>query len=320
MKISVALEADRPIQSVELLAGQRLKPHHRMPDIFLIGAAKSATTSLANLLNQHPEIGLGSIKEPNFFSHQQRFARGLDWYSSLYDDVRADQLALDASTGYTRWPQNPGTAARIHACAPDAKLVYLMRHPVERAYSHFVHRWTKELYPDSPFRLSFEEHVKNDPICIDSSNYRAQIEEYLKYFPRESLLCVFTHDFEVDAIGVAQEICRFVGVSDSADCFDRAPSRDNQSQEYLKGRVRVRVTNKIKSIPILKSSIALIPKPVRSGLYGLTRRTQLGNWAERDFTPPKLTAEVRQRTLQLFADSNAWVAQFTGRDLSHWDR
>ena len=310
---------DRPIEP-DSFAISDLKAHHRIPEIFLIGSAKSATSLLAKSLDQHPKIKLGSLKEPNFFSHYSSFSRGFDWYSSLYDNVRSDQFALDASTGYTRWPQNPGTAGRIHACAPNAKLVYLMRHPVERAYSHFVHRWTKELYRGMPFSLSFEEHVEHDPMCLDSSNYQAQIEEYLQYFPRESLLCLFTKDVEADKVAVLQKICRFIGVDDSAEHFKEAPARANQSSKFLESRVRTQVTSKIKSIPLVEPLLPLIPKSVRDGLYEFFRGTSLGSQAEQEFTPPPIPADVRQQMLERFADSNAWVAEFAGRDLSHWNQ
>ena len=309
---------DQPIQA-ESMRSDRPSADHRIPEIFLIGSAKSATTSLANSLSRHPNISLGSIKEPNFFSHQASFAKGFDWYSSLYDDIGPDQLALDASTGYTRWPQNPGTAARIHACAPAARLIYLMRHPVDRAYSHFVHRWSKERFPDTPFTMSFSEYVKTDPMCLDSSNYQAQIEAYLEYFPRESLLCLFTDDVKQDHIGVLQTICRFAEIDDAAEHFAQPPSKDNQAHDYLEGRVRVMVTDRIKSIPIVKPLLPLVPKPLREGLYGLIRRTTLGASAEQVFTPPALTPEVRQEMVEKFAASNAWVEEFTGRDLSHWN-
>lgn len=311
---------DQPIQT-DLPATSGLKDHHRIPDIFLIGSAKSATSLLAKSLDRHPKIKLGSIKEPNFFSHYSSYSKGFDWYSSLYENVGPDRLALDASTGYTRCPQNPGAAERIYACAPDAKLIYLMRHPIERAYSHFVHRWSKELYQGIPFSLSFAEHIEHDPMCIDSSNYRMQIEEYLKYFPRESLLCLFTEDVKADKVGVLQQICQFVGVDDTASHFEEAPARANQSDEFLESRVRIQVTSKIKSIPFLKTIIPVVPKAIRERLYELFKQgTNFGGQVQRDFTPPPVPDDVRQHLIEVFAESNAWVADFTGRNLSHWNQ
>ena len=105
-----------------------LSSHHRMPDVALIGAAKSGTTELAQWLAKHPQIGLGRLKEPNFFSHDDQFELGLDWYSELLTDLPDECLALDASTGYTRWPQHPHAARRLaHAwCVGEADR---LRHP-----------------------------------------------------------------------------------------------------------------------------------------------------------------------------------------------
>ena len=81
-------------------------------------------------------------KEPNFFSDDEIFARGLPWYENLFDAAASDDLKGEASTHYTKLPTYPNAAARLHAAHPDAKLIYLTRDPVERLVSHHIHEWT----------------------------------------------------------------------------------------------------------------------------------------------------------------------------------
>ena len=69
---------------------------------------------------------------------------GIEWYSSLFTRVGNKQLCGEASTNYTRWPQVDGVPELIQQIIPNVKLIYIMRDPVERAFSHFVHRWTKK--------------------------------------------------------------------------------------------------------------------------------------------------------------------------------
>jgi hypothetical protein len=292
--------------------------HHRVPAAYLIGAAKSATTTLANALELHPRIALGRIKEPNFFSHPASFREGWDWYSGLYADARPDQLALDASTGYTQWPHFPDAAARLHHYAPEARLIYLMRHPVDRAYSHYVHRWSKERYPGRPFEVPFEEYITEDPLCVDCSDYRAQIQTYLQFFPNESLLCLFTADLESDPMRELQRICQFLDIDPSPLLLPNLTAQGNRADEFLESRIRIRLTDQVKAIPGVDRLLRRLPKWLRDAGYQSLRRSRWGRRVSRAFTPPPMQPATRRQLIERFADSNAWVAEHTGRDLTSW--
>ena len=116
----------------------------RLPDFMLIGAMKSGTTTLHAYLSRHPGLFLCTPKEPGFFSRDERYARGLDWYRELFTDAQPEQLCGEASTCYSRWPHFENAAPRIAADVPGAKLLYITRDPVERAYSHYRHLMEEE--------------------------------------------------------------------------------------------------------------------------------------------------------------------------------
>ncbi len=291
----------------------------RLPEVALIGAAKSATTLLANWLSQHPSLQLGRIKEPNYFSHDDQFARGQRWYEGLYARVPRTRLAIDASTGYTRWPQCPSAAERMYEAHPTMRLIYLMRHPVDRAYSHYVHRWSKECHPNEPFRIPFEQYVQQDPMCMDSSRYREQLQRYLQYFSPESICCVFTFQLRERPDEVLSRIARFLSLDADSRHFGPRPARGNHSDEFLASRVRMGIVSKVKKHPLLSRAVDLTPRILRELGYGAIRRSSMGRAVATQFTPPPMSDLTRERLLEAFAPSNRWVAQFTGVDLSEWD-
>ena len=154
----------------------------RLPDFLIIGAAKSGTSSIYNFLRRHPGLHCSDPGEPEFFSHDEVWEKGFDWYTDLFAEAGDEQICLEKSTAYTRWPEFPEAAPRIAKHLLHARFIYIIRHPVDRAYSHYVHRVSRELPEfaavDNP-PPTFEDHVPHDPICLNGSEYLDQIERYL---------------------------------------------------------------------------------------------------------------------------------------------
>src|SRR5690349_17383952 len=114
----------------------------RPPDFVIIGAMKCATTTLHEQLARQPGIFMSRPKEPNFFSDDEVYARGLDWYRSLFDGAGDSALCGESSTHYTKLPSYPETVGRMARALPRPRLIYVMGHPVDRLISHFVHEVT----------------------------------------------------------------------------------------------------------------------------------------------------------------------------------
>ena len=104
----------------------------RLPSFVIIGAMKCATTTLAEQLGAQPGVFISDPKEPNFFSDDAVFRRGMNWYASLFDSAESGAMLGEASTHYTKLPTHPKACERMLAALPDAKLIYVMRHPVDR--------------------------------------------------------------------------------------------------------------------------------------------------------------------------------------------
>jgi hypothetical protein len=118
------------------------------PDFLIIGAMKSGTSTLAAQLSEQGGIFMATPKEPNFFSDDDIFARGLDWYAALFEAADPGDLKGEASTHYTKLPTYPETLDRARAVLEAPRLVYMIRNPIDRAVSHFIHEWSQGVMSD----------------------------------------------------------------------------------------------------------------------------------------------------------------------------
>jgi hypothetical protein len=122
-------------------------------------------------------------KEPNFFSDGANFARGIDWYERLFAAAAPGDLKGEASTHYTKLPTYPDTLVRMQAVLPSPRLIYVVRDPIARAVSHYIHEWTEGRMSGDP-AAAFERH----PELVEYGRYGMQIEPFLKAYGREAVL------------------------------------------------------------------------------------------------------------------------------------
>lgn len=290
----------------------------RLPDFLIIGAAKSGTSTLYTHLASHPRIFMSEEKEPCFFDPDVAWDQGFDWYRALFRDASPQQLCGEASTNYTRWPQVDGVPARIAQHIPDAKLIYLMRDPVKRAFSHYVHRYTREVYPGEPFRLTFEEFVEEDPMCLDGSEYATQIQQYLEHFPREAILPLRLEDLSADPRSVLRQATTFLSVDPDVDLLGEGVRVENPG--FGEGMLRYRVTKPLRSIPLLRSVADSIPQSWRDGVWKLLRSTSYAQRVDADHTATPMREETRRALAKRFEESNRYLEREFGMNLEGWTR
>jgi hypothetical protein len=181
-----------------------------LPNLLVIGAHKCGTTSLHYYLSLHPQIGMSRKKELNFFADEAVWSRGLAWYSSQFDSCK--NLRGESSTRYTCYPEFGIPAERIQQLLPDARLIYLVRDPVERIVSHYI------FHVDMGWELrSFAEalsDLENNPYLLRSS-YALQLEQYYSRFPREQILVVHSEDLKKKRRETLHRIFRFLGADEN---------------------------------------------------------------------------------------------------------
>lgn len=183
-----------------------MTPNRRMPDFVIIGAMKCGTSTLHDQLHLQPGIFMSTPKEPYFFSNDEVWAKGLDWYSSLFADAAKDDLCGESSTHYTKLPTYPHTIDRMKEHIPDAKLIYVIRHPIDRLVSHYIHDWSER-----KIDCSIDEAIDRHPDLINYSRYAMQLEPFLETYGTERVMLVFFEHMIAEPQAELERICRFIG-------------------------------------------------------------------------------------------------------------
>ena len=183
-----------------------------LPNLIVIGAQKCGTTSLHHYLGLHPEIAMAdgpTSDEVHFFSHEDRWRRGADWYSSLF---REAPVRGEVSVSYSAFPLYPWVPERLARALPGARLVYLVRDPIDR----LVSEWHQNRLAVAEAR-SFDETFAtlDDSSYVAKSRYGLQLERFLEHVPQERILVVDSHDLGAARTQTLRQVFGFVGVDDS---------------------------------------------------------------------------------------------------------
>ena len=185
------------------------------PTFLIIGAPKTGTTSLWALLSEHPDVFVFPWKGTQFFS--KRYDWGFAWYESLFDEGSDATAIGESSANYSLGPSDSPVPQRIADYLPDARLIYMVRNPLERIESHYAQQIDNGLQFSS-----FAEAVRTHAPLIEATRYWTRINDYRKHFPDEQILVLFLEDFKADSIGTVRRCFEFLGVS--ASFVPRDPS------------------------------------------------------------------------------------------------
>ncbi|MGF1482411.1 MAG: sulfotransferase domain-containing protein [Cyanophyceae cyanobacterium] len=288
----------------------------RLPDFLIIGAAKSGTTTLYRYLCHHSQIYMSPHKEPSFFARDEVYARGIEWYAALFDEANPEQICGEASTDYTKFPRWPHSAERIAQWLPQVKMIYIMRNPVDRAYSYYVHI-NRGLKVDE----TFEEHLEKTSICLDGSRYLLQIKRYLQFFPQESFLFLLLEDLTEQPNQTLSAVCQFLGIAQDFDFNDQGTITANSGKNWFEQKMRVQLTAPIKAIPGAEATAALLPRQWRDWVYHhLISGSFYGKQIKQQYINPPMLPETRQRLIAHYRPLNQQLSEFLNRDLSLWNQ
>jgi hypothetical protein len=164
------------------------------------------------MLSQHPEAGIVRGKEPHFFSYDQNFAQGWARYLQLYSHCTGKRAIGDASTSYSRIRYFPKTVARIGHHVPDAKIIYMVRHPLKRMESAYIEHLCT---PGGQVFLSINDAVRRQPMIIDSSRYWEVFDAYRSNLGEAKIKIVWFEDYVANPGPVFGDVCRFLEIDDT---------------------------------------------------------------------------------------------------------
>ena len=275
----------------------------RLPDVIVIGAAKAGTTTLHVLLDAHPEIAMARWKEPRFFADPGH----LVWegrYRAQFDPEA--RLVGESSTAYTRAPAVPGVPERMAALVPRARLVYLVRDPVQRALASYV----EERYHGLESR-SVEEAFADleDPYnpYVAASRYAEQLELFLAHYPQEQLLVVPLDDLAADPVATGARVFDFLGVDPHAVAVQPQHLNDRSTKvEYVGMGVWLRRS-------FVGRTVRRIPPDARQRFTEPVRRL-----LTRPIERPTLSPELEKRLRAALAPDAARFRALTGLELDDW--
>jgi hypothetical protein len=253
------------------------------------------------------------IKEVHFFSDERLWARGFDWYEALFNRCRAETPAGEFSTSYLT---SPVAAERIERRYSGVRLVALLRHPVNRAYSHYLHDIARgAVRPGTPFAEALAAHGE----YVEEGRYAVHLDPYLDRFPRDRILLLVYEDSLREPLAFVQSVYRFLGVESSF-----VPSN-------LGMRINAARTPRF---PWMDRALSGLSRLVRDcGLQrlwwysgrlgfgnriGLANRLRAANAKPAPLTAQGLTCAERARLSQAFAKEVEAVERLLGRTLPGW--
>lgn len=178
----------------------------KKPDFLIIGAMKCATSTLHEQLALQSGIFMTELKEPNFFSNDEEYQKGLEWYFSQFQEAKENDICGESSTHYTKLPTYPCTIDRIRTHVPDAKFIYVMRHPLDRLISQYIHEWSQRVID-----ININEAINQHPELIAYSQYTMQIQPYFDTFGQDRVLPVFFERLLQYPQTELERICNFIG-------------------------------------------------------------------------------------------------------------
>ena len=194
-------------------------------DFFIVGAAKSGTTSLYNYLFKHPEVCMSSIKEPNFFSNkllneQKMYYKdiridSIEKYHNLFNKNINNKICGEASVSYLFYDK---IAKQIKKYNKNAKIIIMLRNPIERAFSHYLmdlrlgfvnESFDSIIYRNSKNKnqhLHYQQYVK-------VGNYSSQVLKYFDSFGKENILIINYDDFVKSPSLEFKKTCKLLQIS-----------------------------------------------------------------------------------------------------------
>ena len=277
-----------------------------LPNMIIIGAQKCGTSALHYYLSFHPEISMSRPKELNFFIKERNWPAGQEWYEDHFEP--GVTVTGEASPNYTAHPHFRGVPRRMHSLVPDAKLIYMVRDPVDRIVSQYVHNYTKRR-PRSGLggrgervkrgKGLAETVLERGTTYIPRSSYYTQIQRFLEFYSESSILVLAQNDLrsEDERLPTLRRVFRFLGVDES---FQHKKFSQLRHQTEMKQR---------------KTQMGVLGEKLPQAVWTrLETRVKTVEPVER----PQVSDKLRRELTARLKDDIDSFREFTGRDFADW--
>ena len=270
----------------------------RLPDAVLAGVPKAGTSALARWLGARDDVFLPPDKEVHFFDENR--SKGLDWYRRQLADAGDARVVLDATPTYA---MRDDWFADVAATLPEARIILLLRHPVERLWSAYWYLRSMGQEPRSLERAIGEELAGTSRLPyahLRTGIYPDVLDRVARHYPPSQVLVLLHDDLRAEPERVFDETCDFLGVPRST------PPAVGGS---------VNATGTLRSFQLRYWSMRL-------HLFRRAPRLALAvdRWNRTDRRPPELPDDLRRRLLDHYEPATSALEQRLGRDLSGWRR
>ena len=248
-----------------------------LPNLVIVGARKSGTTSLHGYLGQHPDVFMSKPPELHFFDDEAHWTQGVEWYEEFFSDAAGFAVRGEKTPMYSTYPHRTGIPARVASVVPAAKLIYVMRDPIARIRSQYVAAKVHGLET-----LPFAEAVLERSVYPDLSRYAMQIEQWLAHFGREQLLLITSEQLWKQHEQTMAEVFGFLGVDPD---FVPEPIPANVTKNKV---IRTGVTNDVRGSGVGRA-LRHLPEPMKARVRRFADRSA---YSAADI-PAELTPELR---------------------------
>ncbi len=275
-----------------------------LPNLIIIGAQKSGTTSLHYYLGLHPQISMSREKELEFFMENRNWHKGIEWYKSHFT-TRA-KVYGESSPNYTAYPAWDGVPEKMHSVIPDTKLIYILRDPIDRMVSQYVQYLSVGL-DNRAVEIAFRP-LDNDNYYVRRSRYFMQLQQYLKYFPSSNILIITAEDLLNERRKTLEKAFAFLNVDEAFYSPKFLNIKHGSGGRRRKNRIGLLLKQ------FAESNIAKI--------FSTDMRMKLGQVIELAFSSeiarPVLDESLRAELTSFFKEDVAPLREFTGSDFAAW--
>jgi len=289
------------------------------PNFFIIGAPRCGTTSLADLLAQHPEVYFCPEKEPRFFSHDGNYERGFKYYEELFEDAENHERIGEGSTTYSHaWlERREKSARRIRQYCPSARILYCVRHPLRQIESAWLmimwaldngHIQGTELHRTGSIEISgtFNDDVLKNDGLVGTANFWRTASCYREKFSDEQIKIVFLRELKAAPDHVLSDCCRFLGIAPDFSFEDPDEARNASETKGL----ATTFGHMLRAIPGYRSIAGWSPSFLKTLFRPLIKDSFTGK--------PEWEPDVQGAVVSEIGDDTESFLKYAGKPRDYW--